>query len=471
MSTVTVTHAAELLPALSALTAFPHWSRPADAVVCWRAGHAIRYAEFLARVRNVQARLPATTGQRWLLWCEDSVEFAVGLFALWQAGQCAVLPANAQAETLAQLLPHCAGVLSDVLADALPTQAVSAVGTGVRSQALTADALALQVFTSGSTGAPKAVSRTLAQLQAELQALARQFPLPELTVLATVPHHHIYGLLFRLLWPLASGRAFVAETEHYPEPLLAQIATHAPCLLVSSPAHLARLPASVDLSRVASAVVAVFSSGAPLPREAALQLQQQLGAAPYEVLGSTETGGVAWRQRDAASSDDSWQLLPAVQARVADDGSLQVLSPAAERQDWCPLGDRAVMHDDRRFDLLGRADRIVKIEAKRLSLTELEQRLSTHPAVAENAALVLTGPRTVVASVVRLSASGAQYLADHGKHALNEQLRSHLARHFERVLLPKRFRYVSELPRDDRGKLTQQALVALFAADEQGRAY
>jgi len=47
----------------------------------------------------------------------------------------------------------------------------------------------------------------------------------------------------------------------------------------------------------------------------------------------------------------------------------------------------------------------------------------------------------------------------------SNRLRQHLANRFERVLLPKRFRYVETMPRDDRGKLTQQALRALFAEE------
>lgn len=452
------------MTSLAELLTFGRWTRPADTVVCWRNGAAIELAELQQRVLALAAQLRGSdTGQRWLLWCDDSFEFLVGLLALWQAGHCAVLPANAQAETLQRIGADCRGVLSDMLPGALATRVPvgeHAVGAPV---ALPADALALQLFTSGSTGEPKPVTRTLRQLQAELQALHQQFPLSSATVLATVPHHHIYGLLFRLLWPLCSGRPFAATAEHYPEPLLAQIEQHAPVLLISSPAHLDRLPEAVDLTRVADRLLAVFSSGAPLPRSAALQLQQALGAAPYEVLGSTETGGVAWRQRSVSSEQECWQLLTGVQARLADDGVLQVLSPAAETQDWCSLGDRAELLGDRQFRLLGRADRVVKIEAKRLSLTELEQRLMAHAAVQEAVAVVLDGPRSIVAAVIRLSAQGEQQLRSDGKRPINEALRAHLAQHFERVLLPKRFRYVGQFPRDDRGKLTQQALLALFA--------
>ena len=454
---------------LASLQQFADWPRAADTPVGWQAEQLRTNADLRQRVQELMQRLPADAGQRWLLWCEDSYEFLVGLLALWQCGHCAVLPANAQPETLKTVGGDCDGQLSDVLPDALSTRTQTSskklAGQPQPRQPLSADALALQLFTSGSTGVPKPVTRTLRQLQAELQALQRQFPLPAATVLATVPHHHIYGLLFRLLWPLASARPFVATPEHYPEPLLAQIKRYAPVLLISSPAHLERLPSAIDLAPQAADCLAVFSSGAPLPRTAALQLQQALGAAPFEVLGSTETGGVAWRQRDVAVEAEPWQLLPGVQARLNTDAVLEVWSPAAEQQQWCALGDRAELLADGRFLLLGRADRVVKIEAKRLSLTELEQQLQAHPYVDEAAALVLEGARTVVAAVLRLSAPGRKALTEHGKHPVNETLRQHLAQRFERVLLPKRFRYVDAMPRDDRGKLTQQALRALFAEE------
>ncbi|MFN4290529.1 MAG: AMP-binding protein [Permianibacter sp.] len=454
--------------ALAALHQFADWNRAPETPVGWQGDSLRTDAELRLRVQNLMQHLPATPGQRWLLWCDDGFEFLVGLLALWQCGHCAVLPANAQAETLASVAADCNGWLSDVLPQAVNTWQQATREIPLR-QALPLDATALQLFTSGSTGAPKAVTRTLRQLQAELQALQQQFPLPAATVLATVPHHHIYGLLFRLLWPLAAARPFVATPEHYPEPLLGQIKRHAPVLLISSPAHLERLPSAIDLTAHAPDCLAVFSSGAPLPRAAALQLQQALGKAPLEVLGSTETGGVAWRQRDAATlaatDAEPWQLLPAVQARLNADAVLEVLSPAAEKQQWCALGDRAELLADGRFVLLGRADRIVKIEAKRLSLTELEQQLQTHEWVDEAAALVLEGSRTVVAVVARLTPAGAAALAARGKHPINEALRQHLANRFERVLLPKRFRYVEAMPRDDRGKLTQQALRALFAEE------
>ena len=70
------------------------------------------------------------------------------------------------------------------------------------------------------------------------------------------------------------------------------------------------------------------------------------------------------------------------------------------------LDDQITLLDDGRFTLHGRSDRIVKIEEKRLSLAELEQRLMSEPWVDEAHALVIAKSRDVVAAVVVLSQQG-----------------------------------------------------------------
>ena len=67
--------------------------------------------------------------------------------------------------------------------------------------------------------------------------------------------------------------------------------------LVTTPVHLRRMAATEGLAGVASVCRAVFSSGGPLEAETAAGVAKQLGEAPIEILGSTETGGVAVRQR------------------------------------------------------------------------------------------------------------------------------------------------------------------------------
>src|SRR5262249_49086372 len=140
---------------------------------------------------------------------------------------------------------------------------------------------------------------------------------------------------------------------------------------------------------------AVFSSGGPLPPEAADATLALLGAAPVEVYGSSETGGVAWRQR--ARHGDTWQPLPGIEFRV-DGGELAVRSPHLPELEWFHTAARATLAADGMdgFELHGRADRIVKIEEKRVSLTALEQRLAISGDVAEARVLMLADEAPVV---------------------------------------------------------------------------
>ena len=107
----------------------------------------------------------------------------------------------------------------------------------------------------------------------------------------------------------------------------------------------------------------------------------------------------------------------------------------------------------------------MKIAEKRLSLPDMESRLREHPAV-EEAALVLLddgpGEPRVAAVVVPSAAGRARYEAG-GRRAIGRELSEHLARDFDRVLLPRAWRVVDALPRDAQGKTSVRALRALLA--------
>ena len=98
----------------------------------------------------------------------------------------------------------------------------------------------LKIYTSGSTGDRKGVPKTLVNLEEEIAAQEATFGgrLEGCSILSTVSHQHIYGLLFRLLWPLCAGRSFVSETPLLWEEMLSLSQCLSTFCLVSSPAHL-----------------------------------------------------------------------------------------------------------------------------------------------------------------------------------------------------------------------------------------
>jgi 3-hydroxymyristoyl/3-hydroxydecanoyl-(acyl carrier protein) dehydratase len=117
--------------------------------------------------------------------------------------------------------------------------------------------------------------------------------------------------------------------------------------------------------------------------------------------------------------------------------------------------------------LQGRADRIVKIEEKRVSLVAMDEALVASGELLEARALLLPGEGGHRLAVVAVpSPRGWQTLQAGGKRALNAALRSHLLQGFERVVLPRRFRYLRELPVNAQGKATEARLAALFAPEQ-----
>ncbi|MBA4092976.1 MAG: AMP-dependent synthetase [Candidatus Accumulibacter sp.] len=436
--------------------------RDADRPVCRDGARLVPWSAFAGRVGAQTAAFAARPETRWLLVSAHPLDFLVQLFALLHAGKQAVIPPNTQPGTLAQL----AGAYDAVAADAPPATASPPLMP--LSPLVAADAI-VDLYTSGSTGEPKRVRKTLAQFEAEIDALETLWgaTLGDAVVVATAPHHHIYGLLFRLLWPLAAGRAFDAATCAHPDTLGERLALLRDTALVSSPAQLARLPELVPLASLQPAPRLVFSSGGPLPAAAAAAFRNQLGQAPTEVFGSTETGGIAWRRQEDGADGTLWTPLPGVDVGADDDGALALRSPFLPSNAPWRMDDAVELLADGRFHLRGRLDRIVKIEEKRLSLPDLEARLGAHPWVAAAAAVALAGRRQTIGVVLVLTAEGRAQLAARGRRDAALELRRHLAEHFEAVLLPRRWRFPEQLPFNERGKLTQAELAALFAGDAE----
>lgn len=413
--------------------------------------------DLLHDVATLTARLPPGSGEI-LVTCQDRYYLAVALLGAWRAGRVVALPPNAREQTLNELAPHCALALHDGngpgqnivqwLGQAGQHDAVAPAYAPIpREQSL------VTIYTSGSTGAPTACRKTAAQLIGEGETLQRTFQLAQDScVLATVPAHHIYGLLFSIMMPLAAGARFVRDT-----PLLMPVVEdHArryrANVLVSVPAHL-RVLAESQLSSLAT-VRQVFSSGAPLPDTTARELHRRFEVSVVEVLGSTETGGFAYRRADAESS--RFRPFAGVTISADEDQALllrsQLLDASLTQPITCP--DRIELAADGSFRHLGRADGVVKVGGTRLSLNELETRVRALPGVLDAAALAVS------AAEVRGQEVWLVVATERGQEL--PQLRSELLRYYDPVLLPRRVRFTDVLPRESTGKLVRARLLELF---------
>jgi len=414
-------------------------------------------ADFRRRAWAWRSQFGDHPGQRFALYLEDCVEFAAALFGAWHAGKAVWLPADVLPATLAQLQRQVDGFVGE-MPGALAAPGAYLPLRKIAFVPLDLNATRLHVFTSGSRGEPVAIEKSLHQLVSEVLALEQCFgaALNTATVYASVSHQHLYGLLFRLLWPLAAGRLITAERLAYPEQIVAALGAQ-PSVLISSPAQLARIPDALDWTQVSTGLRGVFSSGGPLPGSASDSVSRLWGHLPIEVFGSTETGGIAYRQ----GGEQPWRPLPGVEWRL-DGERLAVRSPFLADDNWYLTQDRAVA-SAHGFALLGRADQIVKLEERRVSLTAIERHLLKSPELRELRVIALPGQRKRLAAVAVLSSHGQAQLAMLGKRVVVDRLRKLLAEHVDLIAIPRHWRFVETLPGNSQGKVTERALVALFA--------
>ncbi|MFP6851436.1 MAG: AMP-binding protein [Pseudomonas sp.] len=402
---------------------------------------------------QLAAELQARGVKRLALYLDDAGELAIALLAAWRAGVAVLLPADAQPQTRQRLEAQCDLWLESL--DGLLNHSNT-----LAPAALDLDLCQLTLCTSGSSGEAKLINKTLRQLANEVSALEQLWgaQLGSATILGSVATQHIYGLLFRVLWPLCAGRVFLRRAQPFPEDLQREsLATGTDFAWVASPALLKRMGDNLDWSALRQ-VRQVFSSGGALPADAAAELHDLLGQWPTEIYGSSETGGIAWRQ-----GGELWTPFADVKLGQNSEGALHLTSPYLPPNHCEQTADAVEIQADGRFALRGRLDRIVKLEEKRISLPMLEQALSSHEWLSDARLGVVQEGRAYLGALVALSPAGLHALRNQGRKTLTETLRRHLAGHCEAIALPRRWRLLTQLPYNNQGKLAQATVEALLA--------
>ncbi|MDR2450381.1 MAG: AMP-binding protein [Candidatus Accumulibacter sp.] len=435
--------------------------------VAYRAGQAISRTAFrgdLAAARRALAGLDpgqATHRPCFALSEPDACRFAVWLLAGWSLGLTVVLPGDDLPVTREALPMPWVGA-----GDAENALVSWAGGEGEKEDpGIDHDHPGVMSYTSGSTGKPSLIEKSPSQLRAEAEMLERSFGgelTPDTRFVASVPHQHMYGLPFFLLWPLAAGRPFVVEKLRYPEDV--GRLPPADYVLISAPTFLRHLP---DAPRSSGARWRMATSaGSPLAPEVACAAGARLRAPVFEIYGSTETGAVARRRADAP-----WQPMPGVRLALEEPSSrLRIHSPLlteSERTSGFLSGDLARL-DEHGLELLGRADRLVKIGEKRISPEQVERELTRLPEVAEARVLPLPGAqgeRIALGAVVILRPEGRQKLAAEKKNRFSARLRACLVGRLDPLAMPRRWRYVEAFPANELGKTTRGDLERLFAPE------
>lgn len=439
-------------------------NRTATQAVAFANGQSICWAQFLSDTNTLRIELAEHEKQNCAICCEDSYYFCVALFAAFYAGKKIVLPGNHQPEMLKELSIYFDLIIHDGLVKSnfnkqqilLPLPLVN--GQEFVFYPLELEDIPVTLFTSGSSGLPKAINKSALMFDTEICALERLWGevIVGTKIVSTVSHQHIYGLLFRALWPLCAGRAFQRHDLTYPEQVVS--CANSNSVLISSPALLKRL----QQDQPSAPYRAVFSSGGPLSLAAAQQCNALFKQYPFEVFGSTETGGIGYRQQ--FDNVSPWRFFTGISAQVGKENCLKICSPWIDPKLCYQTSDQCDLLENNQFILKGRVDRIVKIEEKRISLVEVEQRLNQLEWIDESVVLLHNDlHRVSLAAVIKLSTQGEKLIQDIGKGKFWIKLRQALRLWLEPVGVPRHYRVVAEIPVNTQGKRLHSEISQLFS--------
>lgn len=333
---------------------------------------------------------------------------------------------------------------------------------------------AVILFTSGSTGQPRAVQISRSHLEQHIRNVIKTAELEqaqEQTIFVTLSH--AFGALAQLLPGLRLGL-----TTH----LLANV-TEARTVIEQGWASgvwsavpsqweiLLRYcrPNPANFSRITH----VVSAGAPLGKNLRLQLRERFAAATlYNAYGQSEAGPrlLSLSSRHPHFFSDAaglpvpgimLQLGPmdelCVRGSVVMLGYLGAPDATAERMrdGWLYTGDAARIDPDGVVTIIGRLDDVIKIGGERTSLVEIDQALRQLTAV--NDAAIASEEDDLYGTRLIAFVTGGPDLASRTATDLREELAQRLAWH----KVPRRFYLVEALPRSHSGKLQRGRLLSL----------
>jgi len=447
-------------------------SRAPETAISFSGGVTRTWDDFTRNLASLRGYIDAAGKDRWIINSDDIYWFLCAFVATIQCGKEALLCANTTPSFLSEIRDASTGFLcGQNLAGSTRIQELAVRHLGSSDHAfppIAANDARISLYTSGSTGTPKAFPKRLTELEAETGELYRLWggSIAGKKIYSTVNTQHIYGLLFAALLPLSAGVPVCADVIRYPESL-ESLGDPGP-VLVCSPAFFKRVVETKFSSNPFPLGPMIFSSGGVLSVHIAREILARLGSSPLEIYGSTETGGIAYRK---SVEESAWRPFSRHTVTINEDGRIVVKSPYILDPEGFVSGDLGHFVEEGRFLLDGRADSIVKIEEKRVSLTEVETRICDSSYAKEACVIPLEGRRQYLGAVVALSEEGRLFFEGKDKRELNSFFRDHLSQFLESTVIPKKWRFVESIPRNPQDKILRDKIKALFAKAEEITVY
>ena len=333
---------------------------------------------------------------------------------------------------------------------------------------------ALILFTSGTTGLPKAIGITNGQLSARISGVATPFraDVPPTVSMMSVPFFHV-GCAIGMLGNLYSGNTYVVQDRFDAGAWLGLVQEHRVTSTFLVPTMLQRILDHPDFGSIdLTSLIAIAYGAATAP---VALMRTAMAAMPHvgfaNVFGQTETLGAYTTllpddHRDPNRVGSVGRPLPGVEVRVVDPetgidvepgtvGELWVNTSQNVIEGWLHTGDLARQDPDGYIYPSGRLKDTINRGGEKFGPIEVEEAVRTHPAIRDVAVAGVAdeemGQRVGAAVVVARSPVTLKELRDHCRE---------LIAYFK---LPERMIIVDQIPYTDTGKVNRRQLAALIA--------
>ncbi len=426
-----------------------------------------------------------TPAARVALMASNRPEFVVALRAVWRLGAAVVLisPAWKRAEVdHALALTNPTHALGDqpVLADLMPMLHLDEpiIAAEPPSAAPAPDGDAVLVFSSGTTGLPKAVRHTHASLRAAVRHWREALELTARDrIQVATPPSHILGLL-NILTALQIGAWLRLHRRFDIDSMLAHIeADRITVEMAVAPIALALAAHPTLESYDLSSLRFIMWGATPVSISVAETVTRRTGVGWVPAYGTTELPVIACSPLDGPRLDSVGRAVPGVDVRVVshetgepmcpgESGEIQARSeslmvgylpgeatPDALCDGWYRTGDIGHLDADGWLRITDRAKEIIKVRGFQVAPAEIEAVLHGHPAVKDCAVFGvpngLNGEAVVAAVATQSPVDAAELTA-----RVDEQLASY--KRLSRVV------FVTEIPRLPSGKALRRVLMERY---------
>lgn len=365
-------------------------------------------------------------------------------------------------------------------------EGVRVVEASVRASMRTSPGVAIEMLTSGTTGAPKRVPLSRESFDASFRGFTkyergRSFDdPPKLNSGCTMivnPLTHIGGI-YGCIGALAAGRKIALLEKFSVEAWVSAVRRNRPAVAPAVPSAV-RMLLDVDVDPAdLKSLRALISGTAPLPPELVDAFLDKYGIPICSNYGATEFAGAIagwtiddfrahWSEKRGAAG----RVHADIEARIVDLESGAILPPGEEglleikgkqlgnAMQWLRTTDRAILDDDRFLFIRGRADNAIIRGGFKVHPDDIVRVLGDHPAVREAAVVGVPDPRlgAVPAAAIIAKEGAVAPSPDEIKAWLRERLIAYQ--------VPVHICIVPDFPRTPSMKPSTPGLEALFAGD------